>query len=116
MSTALKEFSGALIALLVAVYHGVILRTDVAVTPSYRALRRVRVLLGVGSEPLVDALRQQRGLHVEVAGHLLDTANAEVLPLATLLERLTTMGAAGEDEQTLLVLAADGGTILRYRQ
>ncbi|MGI8914713.1 MAG: DUF5671 domain-containing protein [Chloroflexota bacterium] len=115
VSTALKEFSGVLIALLVAAYHGVILRTDVAVTPAYRAMRRVRILLGVGSEPLVAALRQQRGLHVEVAGHLLDTANAEVLPPATISERLTAMGAASEDEQTLLVLTAEGGTILRYR-
>jgi hypothetical protein len=116
LSTALKEFSAALVSLLLAAYHAVLLRTDIAKRPAQPVEIRVRALVAPGAEASLRAFQQERSLHLDVAGYLLDDLPATQLSLPALLERLTTQGATDESEQILLVLGADGGLILRYRR
>jgi hypothetical protein len=116
LSTALKEFSAALVSLLLAAYHAVLLRTDIAEAPAHAAPIHVRVLVAPGAEATLLALQQEAGLRVEVAGHLRDDLPEGKLPLPLLLERLMTAAKTDGSDQILVLLGADGGLILRYRQ
>lgn len=116
LSTALKEFSAALVSLLLAAYHAVLLRTDIAEAPAHAAPIHVRTLVAPGAEASLLALQQARGLRVDVAGHLRDDLPEAILPLPLLLERLMMAAKTDGSDQILVVLGADGGLILRYRR
>jgi hypothetical protein len=108
--------SGAIVAALLATYHGLVLRRDLRLGGPLPGRVRVIALVAPGAEATLAGLRERSGLRIEVAGQLTGDEPGGQLDLATLQERVAALGADGRGGRALLVLHPDGGSLYQYRK
>ena len=116
LSRALKHLSAALVAGLLAAYHGAILRHDLRLAGPSPTRVRVVALVAPGAEGTLDALRARSRLRIDIAGHQAEGATGGQLDLATLGERLAALGTDELHDHALLTLYPDSGTLYLYRK
>ena len=116
VSLALKELSAILVALALAAYHGVSLRSDLRRGLSEAGRRtRLFVLLAPDADDVLQALREHPALLISVAGVLTTTHPAPELDLTALWTELATPIDTRRGGRAVLVLSPNGGTLYRYQ-
>lgn len=115
LSRALKDLSGAVVALAVGAYYAVILRADAETRPA--AQRRLRLLTVVApdAESRLARLRAQDGLDVDVLGRLQGGRAVETLDPGSLDAALESLRADEASDLALLVLRRDDATVYPIR-
>jgi len=109
-STALKDLSTVVTLVLLATYYGLILRRDTREGIKPPGAMRVLVLAALGSEALLEDLRQREGLRVEALGRLLPgrgVIQADWPTASAALEALRTQ--AVRDSHTAVLVLDDVG-------
>lgn len=116
VSRALKQLSSAVIAALLAGYHGLLLRRDLQLGGPLRRRVQAVALVAPGAEAALEGLRERSGLQIEVAGYLSDDGIGGGLDLATLGDSVAALGMDGRHDRALLILHQDGGSLYRYHK
>lgn len=114
-SRALKDLSGAAVALAVGAYYAVIMRADAAAQPPTHHRLRVLAVAAPEAEGLLARLRAQDGLEVRVLGRLEDGQAAQYTDAGSLDGALATLRADGDGRAALLVMSAGRATIFPIR-
>jgi hypothetical protein len=110
---ALKDLSAVAIALVLAGYHGWILRREQPEAPKPKPVR-VLVLVAPGAEPMLAELRSAGDWSIEVLGRIASGDHEVKTDVAGLRDGLTALASQAGMGRALLILGPDGGRLYPY--
>jgi len=109
ISDMLKYLSAAVVAAVLAAYHGGRLRSETRTKAGRGGQLLVAALLAPGGERTLPELSRQLGRRIEVLGYLTAPPVGPMTSLPALAEQLVALDTNGI-ERVMLVLGPDGGT------
>jgi hypothetical protein len=118
LSGGFKDLSAALVAAALAVYHGIILRSDMRLGDHRQTQITLRVLLAPGAERALEELRERLGksAQIDVLGGFSGSAALEHLDRGSLWGQIAALGKDGVSSNAVLLLSQEGGVVVGYEK